>query len=141
MFHSSKSAVMKPVDVVMLTTVKAESRSASAVPMRVSDAMSDRVTIAVATTRMTRYARSSGSCGRSESAPRSARQYSAKLTPPRIMKTIATSSIASESNAAIDAVRVEKPPVAIVVRMWLIASNGPMPAAMNATKPAAVNAT
>ena len=44
------------------------------------------------------------------------------------MNAIATSSIGSESNDAIDAVRVEYPPVAIVVIEWLIASNTPIPA-------------
>jgi hypothetical protein len=41
---------------------------------------------------------------------------------------MATSSTASDSKSAMDAVFVEKPPVASVVKMWLSASKGPIPA-------------
>ena len=44
------------------------------------------------------------------------------------MNVIATSSIGSDSNPPIDAVRVENPPVATDVKMWLIASHGVIPA-------------
>jgi hypothetical protein len=44
------------------------------------------------------------------------------------MNVMATISTARESKAPMDAVRVEKPPVATVARAWLAASNGPIPA-------------
>ena len=57
------------------------------------------------------------------------------------MKTIATSSIGSESNAPSEAERVEKPPVATVVNEWLSASHSVIPAAQNAISASAVSAT
>ena len=43
-------------------------------------------------------------------------------------KLVATISMASESNAATEAVFVEKPPGARGVKIWLTASNGVIPA-------------
>ena len=57
------------------------------------------------------------------------------------MKTITTHSMAGRPKAPIDALRVEKPPVATVVSAWQTASKGPMPASHRHTSAAAVSPT
>ncbi len=56
------------------------------------------------------------------------------------MKTIATSSIGQRVERRERVERVEKPPEDSVVRMWLTASNGPIPARRNAANPVTVSA-
>jgi len=64
-----------------------------------------------------------------------------KGMPPSIMKTTSTHSIAAFSQPAIEASRVENPPVETAVMAWLMASNQDMPAKASAPVQAMVSVT
>jgi hypothetical protein len=70
--------------------------------------------------------------------PRQTTKWVAKFTAPTNMKATITISTASESNAAMLASRVEKPPRLTVEKAWQMASNGLMPAAHSASPHATV---